>query len=63
MKKGLFSSFQSKRHQIIIPYVHQQEIRITKLRDVLNDDDSPDGERELEPSNFVHLHQVYYLTG
>ena len=46
MNKGLvFSSFQSKRHQIITPYVHRQEIRILKLLNVLNDDDPPDEER------------------
>ena len=28
-----------------------------------SDDDSPDREREPEPSNFGHLHQNYYLTG
>ena len=36
LNKGLaFTSFQSKYHQICTPDVHQQEIRILKLLDVL----------------------------
>ena len=34
-KRLAFASFQSKYHQNLTPYVHQQEIRMLKLIDVL----------------------------